>query len=549
MMAGLLLSIAACASDNNGGPADGGATPAVAGSPSPTGGQGNQPSPTPAPTPTGAQIIEDIDPDEGPRHGGVLRVISGGAAEGAGPIGVPWTLGANDIALAEPMMEPLVRERPDGSIIHLLAEGHELDHENLTLTFFLRQNVRFHDGTPFNAEVAKWNLEMANENAAALAVYDNIVVVDEHTIRMDVPRITNSTVGGFGGMMYTMISMEAYLANGTEWAQANPVGTGPFVFHEYIGALRLVALRNDDYWDGDKPYFDAVEIHMIGDQMVQTLALDATTEESIIHMMTTNVGEQVSYFMNSDNHNILFSSNLAIALFPDTANEDSPFYDNIYTRLALSYAIDRDALVAARGFGLWVPAYQYTVAARPSFVDEPGYGVPRFDPERAREMLALGGFPDGFSTTLIAQPGAADRDAVVAIQAMLQNVGINAGVEFPQAGAFSTMRGSHWDGVLVHAILSMTHMENSLSLLFANREGNNFFNSMVTSEHLDEMIRTASNTFGDNRAELRAIQDYMLGEGLIIPMWFLSSGRIMRSNVRGWNEFNQFFYPDGWFAE
>ena len=487
--------------------------------------------------------------DGSPRHGGILRSISGGSAEGAGPIGVPWGLSANDIEMAIPMLEPMVRELADGSVEGLLAESWRIDDsdpDNLRLFFYLRQGVRFHDGTPFNAEVAKWNLDMANEYAVPMANFSDVRVEDNYTISMAIPSVSNATVGSFGGMMYAMISMEAYLANGTEWAEENPTGTGPFVLVEYIRGAHVITRRNDDYWDGDKPFFDGLELHLLTDTMTQTLALQAEGE-SAIHMMTSNVGEQVEAFIGSPEHNVIFTSNLNVSLLPNTASPESPFYNNPALSRALSYAIDRDLLVHARGFGLWVPAYQYTASARPSHVHDPGYGVPRYNQDRAREMLAEAGFPDGLSITLIPQPGAADRDAVVAIAAMLEDVGFDVSMDFLEAGAFSTMRGVEWpaDAVFVHAVLSMTHMENSVGLLFS--QASTFFYSLRKSDHMESMVQAAF-TLGDNTQQLRALQDYMLDEGLIIPLWFVSSGRIMRTNLRGWNEFNQWFHADGWFA-
>ena len=462
------------------------------------------------------------------QHGGVLRVVT--TAEGAGPIGLPWEVTANDIWLTFPMMEGLFREFQDGTVEGVLAESWEVDQENMRLNVNLRQGVRFHDGTSFNAEVAAWNLGMALEYAAPMANFSQVDVVGDYEISIHLGAITNSTVGSFTGVMYSMISMEAYLANGTEWAENNPIGTGPFVFVEYVTGSHLITRRNDDYWNGDLPYLDGLEIRLISDVMTQTLALQGDGEATI-DVLTTHSGEQVMQFTDLG-YQIILSSAQSMTLIPSSEGTDSPL-TNRYVRLALSYAIDRDAIVAARGMGLWQTTYQYTVPTRPSWVNDPDYGVPSFNPERAREMLALGGFPDGFSTTLIAQTGLTDRDSVVAMQSMLADVGITASVEFPEAGGLSTMRANGWEGIFVHDIRSLTHMEVSTWLLFG--DALNFFYSLRHTPELQVLV-DAANIVGDNRAELIAISDYMLDDALIIPLWYLNSATILRPNVRGWNE-------------
>ena len=147
------------------------------------------------------------------------------------------------------------------------------------------------------------------------------------------------------------------------------------------------------------------------------------------------------------------------------------------------------------------------------------------------------------------QPGAADRDAVVAMQAMLADVGIIASVDFPEAGAYNQMRGTTgWEGILVHRVLNMTHMQTTLVLLYS--QANNFFYSMRFSDELDDLIQAATAVLGDNNAELVEAQNYILDNLLVIPMWFAFEATIVSPNIRGWNpEFDLIFYEEMWFAD
>ena len=510
---------------------------------SPTGSSPTGSSPT---TTGGSGSTEPPSGDrEGdPRYGGTVRIIA--PSEGAGPLGVPWELEAVDVYLVTPFLECLVRQLPDGTMLpHLAAswDFDESDPEDVRLIFYLRDDVFFHDGSKFNAETVKWNLDMSNEFGAPMASYSDIQIVDEYTVSMRIPSVTNSTLSGFTGLMYSQISKEGWDNNGEEWSLENPIGTGPFVMTEYVRGVHVKTVRNENYWNPNLPFFDALEYHLIGDVMTQNIALQTDGPQGI-DMLGTMSGDQVSLFREMG-YTILLTSPISMTLMPSTDNPDSPFSDPRVSQ-AISMAIDRDAIVHARGFGIWESSYQYTVPTRLGYVATPGYGVPSYNPDGARALLAEAGYPDGFSTTLIGQPGAVDRDSIVAIQAQLELVGIQASIELPETGGYAALRGEGWEGILVQRVLNMTYMEQTAVLLFTQQ--NNYFASMRFSDELDARIAAAMGKLGNNSAELTAIQDYLLEGGQIIPLWLAYDATILRPELRGWNEqFNTTYIPEMYF--
>ncbi|MCL2391794.1 MAG: ABC transporter substrate-binding protein [Oscillospiraceae bacterium] len=527
-----LALIAACTPAGTGTPGDGGQTGGTQGTQPP---QAQPPAPQPGPETGGI-----TPPDPNARYGGVMRLVT--TAEGAGPIGLPWDIAANDVWFAAPAMETLFREYADGTIVPLLAEDWELDHDRNILVIHVRPNVYFHDGTRMNAEVAKWNLDMINEEGTPALTYGPIEVISEYVLEVYIPGgFANATVAAFAQTGFRMISMENFVNNGRDHAANNPVGTGPFIITEYVTGSHMRSVRNDNYWQPGLPYLDGVEYYIMGDVMTQTLALQSPHGPGSIDSLRTHNTEQVRSFVDRGYQPIWVQS-LTHILVPSSDNPDSPFYRNPYLGRAISAAIDRDAIIAAQGHGVWGALYQLATPARiphiPESVD-PNYGTPRFDPDYARELLARGGFPDGFDTTLILQPGATSRDAIVAMQSMLADVGINASLEFPETGGWTTFRSGGWDGLIATNVINHVYFENTLLNMFSR--GPDFYHSFYTSDELEALIQ-GSMIFGDNLEQMRAANAYMHDNGLIVPMWVTNSATIVRPGIHGLPTRNQFIW-------
>jgi len=119
-------------------------------------------------------------------------------------------------------------------------------------------------------------------------------------------------------------------------------------------------------------------------------------------------------------------------LLPDSAHADSIWADQ-KVREAAEYAIDREKIAKELGYGYWEAPYQ--LPPKDTAAYDPNFSLGRkYDPEKARQLLAEAGYPDGFTTTIIVSPIGADRDVAVAVQAYLEKVGIKADLEFPDFG-------------------------------------------------------------------------------------------------------------------
>ena len=427
--------------------------------------QQNQPSattpgsPPAATTPTVPVSPDGPSTDGGPEYGGIFRIGSG--ADTAMPLGFPWEhqVFPTQFFLG-PYVEPLLEARQDGTFGYSLATDYKADPEKLEIVFTLREGVTFSDGSPFNAEVVAWNVQMQIDAREMNPAVTGAEVRGEYQIAILLNQYLNSIFPIFSNRPFSQISKENYEKNGSEYARTHPVGTGPFTLKEQIPGSSVSFIKRDDYWREGMPYLDGVEFIAMSDVMTQNAAMMSTGSDAIDELTTGN-NEQVAFLRDNAPVYILDQPGGYSALIPSSMNEGDPL-QKLEIRQAVSYAIDRESLVAARGYGIARPATQLLAEGFIGHIPDESVNV-RFDPDKSRDLLAAAGYPNGFSTTIICDPGG-DRDSAVAIQSMLGDVGITAELEFPEAGAFTETRNTTWDGLLFMGIGNFTNSGTSFRL-------------------------------------------------------------------------------------
>src|SRR5712691_3000637 len=171
-------------------------------------------------------------------------------------------------------------------IVPQLAQSWEIKNGGLVYVFKLRRGVSFHDGTDFNAEIVKWNVDRMRDPALAsprrseIAPVKDVKVVDPFTVEITLsapfaPFL--SVLTDRAGMMVSRAAVEKYK---DDFAR-NPVGTGPFKFVEWIKDDHLTVKRNESYWRPGFPLLDEVQFKPIPDRTVRFTALRTGTLDII----------------------------------------------------------------------------------------------------------------------------------------------------------------------------------------------------------------------------------------------------------------------------
>lgn len=387
------------------------------------------------PTPDGTQT-----PDE--KFGGTLNI---GIASDCTGIAA-WTTNGNttDLICSWPMLESLFTLDSEGKIVCHLAESYEPHPDDLTYTIKLRDNIYFSDGSKLTAEIAKWNLEFTRErsNKAPNLIGElvSVDVIDDLTIRLNLSAWNSSLPYGLARECGFMYSKESYDQLGEAAFETNPVGTGPFIQTSWERDIKHEYTKNENYWGGDV-YLDGVTITIYNTALVAQAALE-NGELDVWH----NTDFSANEMMAAKGFTIATGSvyNTTPLLCYNSVNKNEPFSD-IRVRRAISYAIDTDTLMSTVYYGLGKGGNQFCVGEY--YHTDAVQGYP-YNVEKAKELLAEAGYPNGFDTTLTVLPS--QTTAATIIKDQLAAVGINVELNIMELSTYAVELIGWESGMLYH---------------------------------------------------------------------------------------------------
>jgi peptide/nickel transport system substrate-binding protein len=458
---------------------------------------------------------------ETPQYGGVMKIVD--MAEGAQPLGVPWENATIDTKLVPPVLETLLLEDFSGKLYYHLATNYKIEPNSITFT--LRKGVKFHDGTDFNAEAVKFCWQYAIDTKIATG-WDKVEAIGTDQVRVSFKTYQNDFATRAASKSYSIISPTAFKKNGIEWARVNPVGTGPFKFVKFQRGSILSFVKNPDYWQKGKPYLDGIDFLFIRDPMTQQAALLTKDKDQRVDVLSVTSGEQAA-MMKGQGFKVLSMPVGPISLIPDSNNEDSPFSKQ-KVREAISYAIDREGIVKARGFGFWKAAYQFQPDTQPTYIKD----LPKtmYNPQKAKQLLAEAGYPNGFKTRIIVMPAMVDRDAMVAVQKNLTDVGIQADMEFPDNGGYMAYRFNGWkNGLMAQHTRALANFNQTFSIYFL--PGFKQFPSLKRTPGLIDLIEASVRADAPSAEKGQPMERLMFQDTMVIPVYYVYEMYIARPNV------------------
>ncbi len=453
-----------------------------------------------------------------PQYGGVLRIVD---TPPGSPFGVPWEIIGVSICSAIPALEPLVRMDRQGNVTPCLAESWKVARDRKSVTFNIRKGVKFHDGTDLNAEAVRFNLQSEiDAKIGGAMTWATVEALDDYTVRINLKEYDNRMFVSLAGTVGVIISPTAFKKNGLEASRFHPVGTGPFEFVSYERDLAVKYKKFKDYWDKGKPYLDAIEIRIMRDPQTMKAALLAGE----IDVFGENGGELVAE-MKAKGFQDISAENGIVMLMPDSANPDSPLANKM-VREAVSTAIDREAIAKARGFGTWGPALQPAYAEQAAYLKN--YQGQKYDPAKAKQLLAKAGYPNGFKTKLIPMPTVVDRDAAVAIQRFLADVGIEAEVEMPEMSRFRQYQTKGWRGFIIQPWGFFASYNHLIGFYFYGAEG---FVSMKRPPEFDGLFKESTATATPDVKKMQKIERLLCDDLTLIPTYTHTRNYVARPNV------------------
>ena len=432
-----------------------------------------------------------------------------------------------DKGLLHWMFNGLVRIQPGQASPEFIepdiAESWEASEDGLTWTFQLREDVDCHgDYGTLDAEDVVFSLERSADPdisafASDFAAFESVEATGPHevtiTLSEPVPSLLGLLVPYHGG---NIVCRDAVEEMGQEGFARAPVGTGPFMFAEYQPQQYVKLVAHPDYFRG-APQIEEIFYRYIPSDASRDLAFQAGEIDMIYGRQDQTWLDRISEVPDTTVAVMAPGEMSMIHL-----NMTMPPLDDLRVRQAVAHALDRDAMVAFRGPDVTLPAYSVVPEGYLGYTDD----VPRheFDVERARELLAEAGHPDGVTITAIHTTLPGMLTTIEAVQALLRDAGIDLQIELVEHATFHDQIRQDLSGVTQYSAARfpvadtyLTQFFDSDSIVGTPTAVTNFSHCDVADEEI-EAARTEPDP--ERQLELWAEAQRKIGEAVCaVPIY------------------------------
>lgn len=382
------------------------------------------------------------------------------------------------------IFEGLVKPNSDGEMIPAVAEKYTLSEDGTTYTFTLREGVKFHNGQTVTAEDVVYSINRCaavpegqeKPLVAAFSAVKSVEALDEKTVAVTIAQ---------RDLEFISYMTAAIIPADYENQDTAPVGTGPFKFVSRTPQQDFVMERFEDYW-GAPAWLDKVTYKICENADALVMNLNGSSIDLCAHLTSAQASQ-----LNQNFQVLEGTMNLVQAIYLN--NQAKPF-DNQLVRQALCYAIDRQGIMdmVADGHGTAVGSSIYPAFTKyflPELVDKYPHSV-----EKAKELLAQAGYPDGFDMTISVpnnyQP---HMDTAEVVAEQLREAGINVTI---QPVEWSTWLDTIYNGRQFQATVVGVDAANMTARAmlerFTSDYGKNFIN--YNNPAYDALFQQAINT-------------------------------------------------------
>ncbi len=389
-----------------------------------------------------------------PVIGGTLIFGRGGDSVGLDP---GHEEDGESFKVCEQIYDTLIQYKDESTEVEpALAESWESSKDGLKWTFHLRKGVKFHDGTPFNADAVLFSLSRQHDpnhpfhNVGGPYVYwldtglsnivDKITALDAFTVQITLKRPYAPFISTIAIIPFAIVSPTAV----QKWKEDftnHPVGTGPFKFARWDRDDKVVLEANKEYWGG-RPPLDRLIFRAIPDNSVRLIEL----QNGSLHAMEYPNPDDLLRIRKVPNLEVIEEPGMNVGYL--AMNFDKKPFDNLKVRLAVNHAINKQEIIKHLYQGMGIPAKNPIPPTLWSYDDSiQDYA---YDPQKAKQLLKEAGYEKGFDTTLwalpVPRPYIPDGRALAeAMQSDLRAVGINTKIVTYDWGTYleKTKNGEH----------------------------------------------------------------------------------------------------------
>jgi peptide/nickel transport system substrate-binding protein len=323
---------------------------------------------------------------------------------------------AIDEVLYANVFEGLTRIGPNGEVLPDLAQSWTISDDGKIYTFKLHTGVKFHDGSDFDASDVKFSLDRAradnsvNAQKGLFAAIDTVDVVDPSTVKVTLKNPQGSFLYNMGWGDAVMVAPESADTN-----KEKPIGTGPFKFQSWAKGSSITLVKSDTYW-GTPVFLDRAEFRIVPDAAAAVPALLSGDIQAFPFFDPDSVAQ----VKDDPRFKVVIGSTEGETIL--AINNKKPPFDKLEVRQAISFALDRKAIIDGASAGLGVPIGSHMSPASKAYVDLTGLYPHNVD--KAKELLKQAGLANGFKATLKLPPPSYARLGGEIIASQLRDVGI-----------------------------------------------------------------------------------------------------------------------------
>ncbi|QDS34275.1 glutathione ABC transporter substrate-binding protein [Brevibacillus brevis] len=428
--------------------------------------------------------------------------------------------------------EGLVRMDKESKYVPSLAsEWKQLD--DLTWEFKLRQGVTFHDGAPFNAEAVKATIARVQDPAVGSSrinmfeAIKEVKVVDEYTVQFLLNYPYAPLLSVLASAEGSIISPKAIEQYGKDLSK-HPTGTGPYKFEKWTPGQEVVLVRNDTYYGGT-PNLDKV--------VFKTVPED-TTRLAMVETGEVQVAENLPV---TDIDRVQNSPSMQLGRYPGFSvdhiglNTKKKPFDDVRVRQAIAHAIDKKTIIEGVYNSVGTPAHSSITPAMVGY--SPNVKDIPYDVEKAKQLLAEAGYPNGFKAKIALNDNKARISVAEVLQQQLKPIGIDLQLDVMEFGAYieAASKGetdlfmSGWGNATGDPDYNQANLYHSKA---HGAPGNHsFYNNPEVDKLIDEGRRE---TDPEKRKKLyEKAQQIEMNEAPLIPFRFSENLAAIQKNVQG----------------
>jgi len=411
------------------------------------------------------------------------------------------------------------------------------------IVFKLQENVKFHDGSPLDADAIVWNLKRMVQNPKSFALNylpavdpkNPAQTINPTTVQLNLTRPSDAILSSLSDAIVNtaIVSKKAANDHGEDWLKTNAVGTGPFKFVSFASGDKLVVTKNESYWrmgaDGKPlPYADGATYRVIIEATIQFNEMRAGTAD---------------FMQNVPGRNVAAAKQIATARYIESPYAGSkrqfffnaikpPFKDNLKLRQAIEHAVDRDAMAKALGQGIGIPLpYEFVPGAIGYDNTVPSY---EFDLDKAKALIKDSGVTLPLTVRLTAHNREVDQQQAQLIQAMLDKIGVKINLDIVERVAWGEKVRINNDFEMATR-LSGVAVDPTNDLLVTWAEGGNSAYSRAKVPGLLDTLNQADASYDDKVRQQLFVkaQNLMYDSAWFGYMWFELGNFLVDKRIQG----------------